>query len=247
METRSRVAGLAHELKDFIFTTNLNIPLAGFLLLAALNATTFLVGPATVLAYFQGSTVGAVLANFVFDSPGTLAGLLGSILLFAPVLLGTPTNQRKSLSAYFLFASIGLGVASSLFWDIHFGNGPPSYGASGIDISAQSIIFTLSIFGIIQSFYRNDVQTDRYVKNSFRIIYATLIVTTIWFIIFLEPIFVPTTQYNWRVHEIAFLLGITLTTIYYAAVNIRARKRNDSKAIQLNPIALSSSRGEQES
>lgn len=221
----------------------MSFSLAGFLVLAALNIATLLVAPATVLAHLQGSTPGAIFANFVFDSPGTLAGLLGSILLFAPLLLGTPKNQRKTLSVYFLVASIVVGVSSSLFWDFQFRNGSPSYGSSAIDISAQSIIFTLSIFGLVRSFYRNDktVQMDSYVKNSFRIIYCTLIVTTIWFIIFLEPIFVPTTQYNWRVHEIAFISGILLTTVYLAALNIRVKTRNDSsKASQLDTITFTS-------
>ena len=156
--------------------------------------------------------------NFKFDSPGTLAGLLGSVLLFVPVLMGTPANQRKSVSIFFLVASILIGTGSSLIWDRFYGGGTLSYGASAIDIAAQAIIFALTCFALISSFFGKPqgALRDSYVRNAFRIIYATLIATTLWYILFLQPIFVFTALYNWRVHEIAFLSGVLVTGIYLA-------------------------------
>ncbi|HXQ92167.1 MAG TPA: hypothetical protein VN739_04115, partial [Nitrososphaerales archaeon] len=98
------------------------------------------------------------------------------------------------------------------------------YGSSSIDISAQAIIFALSIFALIS--LRQKSNLEKYARNSFAIIYATMIVTTLWFVLLLEPIFIPSNLYNWRVHEIAFVIGVLITVIYimsrsYAGLNTR--------------------------
>ena len=60
---------------------------------------------------------------------------------------------------------------------------------------------------------------------SFAVIYATLILTTVWFVVFLQSIFVPTQLYNWRVHELAFLLAIGVTAVYEASQVVGAGSR----------------------
>jgi hypothetical protein len=207
-------SSLFHGLSDLFSKSLLSRVLAGFLILAGLNVATFLAGPGWILSVLDSHPWGSLMTSFVFDSWGTVAGLLGAVVLFVPVSLGTPARQRPFLSIFFFVASLIVGVASSLVWNVLFGaGGPPSYGSSAIDIAAQSIIFTAALFALIQSFVASEEkqQRDPYVRNSFRIIYATLVATTLWFILFLQPIFTPTVLFNWRVHEIAFLVGMVIT------------------------------------
>ncbi len=199
--------------------------ITGFSLLAALNAGTFFVGQKLAFSPVGNSWANQILANFRFDSVGTLAGLFGSALLFVPLLIGAPTDRRKSLSIFFFSASVLVGVSASLIWDHFFGAGSISYGSSAIDIAAQAIIFTIACFALIKSFFVNPrgAWRDTYVRNAFRVIYATLIATTLWFILFLQPIFTFTSQYNWRVHEIAFLSAALLTSSFLFLLSSRRR------------------------
>jgi len=201
------------------------VVIVGFGFLVLLNLSTFFLGPNRVLESLGANSLGIVFAPFVFDSWGTISGLLGVTIFFAPLLLGTPHQQRRSLSLFFLFASVGIGMISALLWNYMFNtSGTIPYGSSSIDISAQSIIFALSIFALIG--LRQKSNLEKYARNSFAIIYATMIVTTLWFVLLLEPIFIPSNLYNWRVHEIAFVIGVLITVIYimsrsYAGLNTR--------------------------
>jgi hypothetical protein len=218
------------EVTEFLSTSRMNWVIIGFVLIAVVNFSTYFIGPSTLLVNLKGSVVGSLLANFVFDSWGTIIGILGILILFSTVLLGTPKNKRKSLCVFFLAASVAIGLTSSLFWNYTFGGGGRiSFGSSAIDISGQSIIFTIAIYELILSFAgtAKPSKVDPLVRNSFRIIYVTLIGTTVWFIFSLQPIFFPTDSFNWRVHEIAFLLGILVAGVfllvsYYKVGSVRS-------------------------
>lgn len=228
------------EFNKLISSTYIKVDLVGFTMLAALNLATSLLDANSLVSTFGNYFWGGVVANFVYDSVGTLAGLLGSVLLFAPVLLGAPYIKRKSISIYFLLGSVSVGIASSLIWNRFFANGGTiSYGSSAIDIAAQSIIFTMAIWALVRSFVKKPEgsQTDSYILNSFRVIYLTLILTTLWFILQLEPIFVATDQFNWRVHEIAFLSGMAVTAFFLLSTGVRLEDKvtKQSAALSLAP------------
>jgi hypothetical protein len=192
--------------------------IAAFLSLIAVNLVTFAIGRAAVLAALNSNPVGALLAPFVFDSWGTIGGLGGVVLLFSPVLFGTPVSQRRSLSVFFVTSSIVIGVFAALLWDAFYDNtGLYGSGSSSIAISAQGVIFALSFFGILR-LARQDTRRLGTLSShwwySFAIIYSTLILTSLWFVLSLEPIFIPTLLYNWRVHEFGFLFAAAATAAY---------------------------------
>jgi hypothetical protein len=225
----SKGVHLFSEISNFLSKSYLNLVIIGFSLLAALNVITFFLGSKMLPWTANHTWLNQIFSNFTFDSVGTLAGLLGSIILFVPVLIGVPPKQRRWLSAYFLVASVLIGVCSSLFWNYFFSATSAAYGASAIDIAAQSIIFTTACFALNRSLFRkpHGAQLDPYVRNAFRVIYATLVMTTLWFISILQPIFVYTAQYNWRVHEIAFLSGVLVTSLYLAILSVRVREGDE--------------------
>ncbi|MDA4134659.1 MAG: hypothetical protein OK441_03715 [Thaumarchaeota archaeon] len=192
--------------------------IAAFLSLIVVNLATFGIGRTEILIALNSNPAGALLAPFVFDSWGTIGGLGGVVLLFSPVLFGTPVSQRRPLSVFFVTSSIVIGVFSALLWDAFYDStGLYGSGSSSIAISAQGVIFALSFFGILR-LARQDTRHLGTLSShwwySFAIIYSTLILTSLWFVLSLEPIFIPTLLYNWRVHEFGFLFAAAATAVY---------------------------------
>jgi hypothetical protein len=212
--------------RRLFYDSHLYVVAFGFSSLAIINLITLVAGPKKILLALNANPLGILLSSLVFDSWGTVFGLLGLILLFTPVLVGTRKSFRKSLAVFLLLDSIGTGVAAALIWNYYFKlSGQIPYGASSIAISGQAIIFTMAIFGLIQlRLDGNWVSTkDPYWRKSLAVIYVTLAATTLWFVLSLEPIFVPTIEYNWRVHEIGFLLA-TFSSIAYSVVALSREK-----------------------
>ena len=211
----------------FFYDSSLSIVVIGFSTLAVVNLITLGVGPSRILFALNTSPIGIVFSSFVFDSWGTVFGLLGVILLFSPVLLGSRKSFRKSLAVFLVFDSVIDGVVSAIIWNYYFKlNGQIPYGASSIAISGQAIIFTVAIYGLtqLQSGGTWISTKDPYWRKSLCVIYATLAATTLWFVLFLEPIFLPTTEYNWRVHEIGFLLATSSSIAYCVVAFLLSRK-----------------------
>ncbi len=198
---------------------------AAFASLVALNLVTLALGPTGVLVRLNTNPAGALLSPFVFDSWGTIGGLAGVVLLFAPLLFGTPVSQRRALATFFLTASIVVGVSSAVLWDRFYDTtGLFGSGASAIAITSQGIIFALAIVGLLRLARQETRRLGALSSHwwySFAIIYSTLILTSLWFIFVLEPIFVPTTLYNWRVHEFGFVFGAA-ATVGFAGARWRA-------------------------
>ena len=124
----------------------------------------------------------------------------------------------SSLSIFFVTSSISIGVFAALLWDASYDNtGLYGSGSSSIAISAQGVVFALSFFGILR-LARQDTRRLGTLSShwwySFAIIYSTLILTSLWFVLSLEPIFVPTLLYNWRVHEFGFLFAVAVTVAF---------------------------------
>lgn len=196
-------------------------PISAYTILIVLNILSIPFGPDAVLADLNKNPLGPILAVVVFDTPWTLTGLVGLIILFFPVLFGTPVTERRRLSIFFTFASISIGIAAGVIWDRFYDTtGFIGAGASGVAIAGQGVVFALAFFGLLR-LWREDTRKlgrmSSYWWHSFALIYVTLILTTVWFVVFLQSIFVPTLLYNWRVHEIAFALAIGVTVVYEGA------------------------------
>jgi hypothetical protein len=189
--------------------------IASFALIAALNLLTYLAGQQQILGFMAGSRWWTLASVAVFDSWGTIGGLLGVVALFVPFLLAVKTSERKRLSAFFVVTSVGCGYAASLIWTLFLGGGTLGYGASAIPIAAQSVLFGLSIFGLIQmASGKREGGAERFSRYFFPTVYLVIIVSTLALILAVQPIFIPTELYNWQAHELAFLMGLATTAIY---------------------------------
>lgn len=143
---------------------------------------------------------------------------MGVTVLFAPVLFGTSVDRRRSLSLFFVVASLLTGVVSLLLWDEFYAlPGGTGAGSSSVAIAAQAVVFGLAVFSCIRLF-RKDTRklgpTSSYWWYSFLAIYLVLIGSTLVFVLVLQPVFGPTTLYNWRAHEFAFVLGVGAAVAY---------------------------------
>lgn len=193
---------------------------ASFAALAALNVLTYLYGPGQALAEIGTSRYGPLVSFAVFDSWGTVEGLLGTVALFVPLLAVAEGSERRAMSAFFVAASLGAGFAASLIWNSFLGGGRLGYGASSIPFAAQSVLFGLSVFGLIRLSHKRGGRPPGGTSRAFStVVYLVLAGGALFLVLSLEPIFTPTALYNWQTHELAFLLGLFATTVYYAWVS----------------------------
>jgi hypothetical protein len=209
-------------MKVYLFESGLVWVVVGFGALIALNLMTLEIGPSGILQDLNLRPGGVLVSVFVFDSWGTTGGLAGVVVLFVPVLFAIPRARRFSFSIFFLLASIGSGIVANVIWSYFYNpGGAIGAGSSSIAISGQGIIFAMSILGIIklgltrknEGTTRADISAREW-RQFYLIVYLTLIVSTLYFVIILEPIYIPTLLYNWRVHEIAFGLAIAATAVF---------------------------------
>ena len=180
-----------------------------FSLLAAANVLTLALGPGSVLAGLANLYGGVVLAALVFDTWGTVGGLLGVVVLFARVLFGEKAEERRGASAFFVAASLLIGFGVSLGWNLFY-NAPGVVGAgsSSVAIAAQGIVFSFSAFGLIRLFLGVAENRGKVETVYFALVYATIMASTLFFVLFLQPIFVPSQAYNWMAHGMGFGLGV---------------------------------------
>ena len=217
---------MRNSLQEFwkiLLSSRIYIVAVGFAALAILDLMTMFVGTDNVLVALNSSSFGILFSSFVFDSWGTLLGLLGVILLVSPILLGTPSSFRKYMAIFFVLDSVVIGIVSSFIWNSYYNpSGGIPYGASSIAISGQAIIFTLALIGLVQLSVRDKwiATQDSYWRKSLGVIYATLVGTTLWFVLILEPIFIPSNEYNWRVHEIGFILAVISSIAFYISARL---------------------------
>lgn len=186
-----------------------------FVLIAGLNVATYLVGPQQVLVELKNSAFGKFVSIIEFDSWGTIGGLLGVVALFTPVLAATRSEERKELAAFFMIGSAACGYAAFALWNIFLADGNLGYGTSTIPIAAQSILFCVSIFGLVRMAREEEhIVTSGLPRSFFALVYLVVISSTLLLVLLLQPIFVPTNSYNWQAHEFAFLLGLSATAVY---------------------------------
>ncbi len=206
------------------FRSGLAIVLIVFAAIVITNLITLEIGPSKVLGdYIQGNYPWGILLSFsVFDSCGSIIGLLGVIPLFVPILVGKRDLDKIWVAIFFVAASLGLGIAASTVWDFRHESVGSSvaYGGSAIAVVALSIIFSESCILLAQNL---TVKKRAYgsTNSALIIVYITLIVSSLWFVLFIQPIFLPSNQYNWQVHEHGFVLGSLSTLAFEYIISIR--------------------------
>ena len=208
---------------------------AVLVVLSVVNLLTLIPGRDNAISYVTSNPAGPVLAVLIYDTPYTIAGLLGLVMIFGAVLFGTYVPQRRRLSVFFISASLVIAVISGLIWDKFYATpGVIGVGSSAVAIAGQAIVAVLAAFGLLRLWRQDTRKLGRmssYWWHAIALIYVTLILTTVWFVVFLQSIFVPTLLYNWRVHEFAFVIAVGATLVYegvnWSALGLDGKVRVD--------------------
>jgi hypothetical protein len=183
---------------------------------------TLSLGPVRVVYALSGFSWGGLLSVFVFDSWGTAFGLLGMIEFYGIVVLATERSRRLEMSLFLLFSTIVMAISAELLWDKFFdtttflGRMIIAAGASTVAISGEGAVIVISIVGLANLIKSRLWRRERGLSVGWIALYSAVIVPNLLFLFYLEPIYVPTTLYNWEAHAIAFVLGVVATALYLA-------------------------------
>jgi hypothetical protein len=218
---------------------NVGIPLiiVGYLVVIALNLWTLQLGPATVVYHLSLLPYGGLLSIIVFDSWGTVGGLLGIILFYGVVVYGTVEKRRLEVSLYLLFSTILFATIAGLIYDRFFDNTKflgtllIAAGASTVAEAGMGAVIVLLLAAILRIFsrWRSGEKASLIVKK-WAYLDVSFLILALTFVFVLQPFYIPTTAYNWRSHELAFALGV-IATMFYATIRRNGQVWEDQEGL----------------
>ncbi len=201
--------------------SGLSYVVSGYSILIVLNLITFALGPLRVYKVLDAQSWGILTSFAIFDSWPTVLGLAGTVVIFTIALIEMRKDERLRLSGFFVLATITSGPIAEILWNGYYNSSDLiPFGSSSVALSAEGVTLTVCIFGLMRIFRQEAWRIGSWTKRRCLLsvlIFSTIAASALVYILALQPIFIPTTQYNWRVHEISFLLG-TLSAVAYLIV-----------------------------
>lgn len=201
------------------------IVLAGYSVAVALDLATVEANHAILVNDLSIKWYGGILSLFVFDSWGTIGGMLGVLAIYFLLLQGVIRPRRQGISLYLLFSTLFIGILAELIYDQFFDvariNGTLilASGESTIPEAGMAASIVLAVYGTARLLRTDPLRLDkdnRDFRRAWIVAYLALIGTIAWFVVLGQSIFVPTAAYNWRAHDISFILGLISTGVYVA-------------------------------
>jgi hypothetical protein len=215
-------SSLALRIVSWVAGSGFSIVVFAYTALIAMNLLTLLFGAPGIYAMLSSTHYGVLLSFIIYDTPGTIGGLVGVAIIFG--LLTFLRELVQGRAAFFSLRPLGFvlisilsGIGATALWNYccNAGGGMPS-GSSGIDFAATSclIVYASSDFIRLLSGRKGAVRgSDQwFASNVLPLFYAPVIAIFLVYVLFVQPISVPTTAYNWRVHEFAFLIACGATS-----------------------------------
>lgn len=216
------------ELSHWFYSSGIHFVIATFTTLAIINVLTFVVGTQKVYSALNSDAYTAFLSFVIYDTPGTIAGLLGvavifSVLsLFSFLLVGKVSRSR---AFFFITISMVTGVASQIAWNscCNEVGGFPA-GSSAIDFAALACLVVYSLADSARLFRLNaDRKSRLWLDSKLTAFYFILVAgMLILYAVYIQPIYLPTIRYNWLVHEFAFLSAVLVSGFFEILSTIRA-------------------------
>ena len=218
-----------NELREWFLASGLSPIVATFSVLALLNSLTLLLGTQAVYDSLNHQSYTAFLSFVIYDSPGTIGGLLGVVVIYAVLSLFyflVTGKSSKYRAMIFTLTSMIIGVASQVVWNscCNTGDTFPA-GSSAIDFAALACLIVISITDSIRLLRlrvdrRSRVWTDSRLTALYFILVGSMLV---FYALVIQPIYLPTIQYNWRVHEFAFV-SATVVSSFTEAIGSLAKR-----------------------
>lgn len=207
----------SNELKQWFSVSGLSLVIFVFSVLVFLNLLTLAVGTQRVYDVLNLNPQTAFLSFIIYDSAGTIGGLVGVAAIFSVLSLFTfliTGRTPKSRAITFVMTSLVIGIASQLVWNscCNTGNTFPA-GSSAIDFAALASLIVYSATDSVR-LLRIDVDRKSRLWSDSRLtaLYFVLVAAMLLlFALSIQPIYVPTDRYNWQVHEYAFVSTCVVT------------------------------------
>ena len=211
------------ELREWFLESGLSLVVTTFSVLALLNSLTLLFGTQLVYDSLNHQSYTTFLSFVIYDSPGTIGGLLGVVVIYAVLslfyfLITGKASRYRAIS--FTFSSIIIGVTSQVVWNscCNTGDTFPA-GSSAIDFAALAWLIVVSITDSVRLLRlkvdrRFRTWTDSKLTAFYFILVGSMMV---FYALYIQPIYLPTIQYNWRVHEFAFV-SATVVSLFMETI-----------------------------
>lgn len=208
-----------NELKEWYSSNGLSFVITIFLALALLNSFTLFIGAERVYDVLIAQSYTAFLSFVIYDSPGTIAGLLGVIAIFSVLSLFTYLllgRRSRSRAWTFILTSMVAGVGSQAIWNscCNVGGAFPA-GSSAVDFAALACLVVYSLSDSVRFLRMNVDRNSRlWVDSKLTAFYFILVgIMLIFFALIIQPIYLPTIRYNWQVHEFAFVSAVVVSLL----------------------------------
>lgn len=199
------------ELKQWFSASGISLVIFTFSVLVFLNVLTLGVGTQRVYDVLNMNPQTAFLSFTIYDSPGTIGGLVGvaaifSVLSFFKFLITGQASNSRAIT--FVITSLVIGVASQVVWNscCNTGNTFPA-GSSAIDFAALACLVVYSTTDCVRLLKMDaDRKSRLWADSRLTALYFVLVAAMLLlFALSIQPIYVPTDRFNWRVHEYSFV------------------------------------------
>ena len=207
------------EFKD----TGIPIIIVVYCAVIAVSLATLPLGTLKIVYALSSISGGWLLSIFVFDSWGTVGGMLGIVVFYGIVVYGTNRTRRSEMSIFLLASTIAIGIVAGLLYDVFFDNAYYlgvkliSDGSSTIPVAGEGAVTALSAVGLGHLLKARNWRLgtrNKTISISLGALFLSNIVLSLNYVLFLQPAFVLTRGYNWQAHGIAFVLGVVAGMVY---------------------------------
>jgi hypothetical protein len=218
------------ELSRWFCSNGLQFVTLTFSGLAIINILTNVIGTQRIYSAFNSHTFTAFLSFVIYDSPGTVAGLFGVVVIFVVLslfyfLLTGEGCRNRAFS--FVITAMVTGVASQIVWNscCNEGGGFPA-GSSAIDFAALACLIIYSITDSIRLLrLKADRKSRLWMDSKLTALYLLLVAGMLMlYAVYVQPIYLPTIRFNWRVHEYAFLSAFIVSFLLETVKSTRVHK-----------------------
>ena len=214
------------ELSEWFFTSRLPLVVSAFSFLGLVNSLTLVLGTQTIYDSLNSNSYTAFLSFIIYDTPGTIEGLLGVIVIFAVLSLFyflITGNASRLRAIAFILTSVIVGVASQVVWNscCNTSDTFPA-GSSAIDFSALACLIVYSLSDSVRTLRLNvDRKSQLWLDSRLTALYFILVASILgFFALSLQPIYLPTSLYNWRVHEFAFVSAAAVSLVTETSLSL---------------------------
>lgn len=172
---------------------------------------------------------GDITSLGLYDTVGSIAGLLLLILMFALVNSRLDKDMRESRSLLFsVFPFLSAIVANIIWTSIPTHLDSATYGSSGTSVAADGFLIVISFSNLVQTWAPNGKRTvrihfaDPFDKKFWIVVNLVVFASMLAYPLVLQPVYIPSKVVNMFVHSVCILLGLAAGLAFVGAEYLHA-------------------------